>query len=55
MEPQKQAKYSKLLEPDEIKEVLMGEELEETDDRECGLQSLSSEDGDITKETEVIF
>ena len=31
MEPQKRAKYSKSLEPDEIEEVLMDEESEETD------------------------
>ena len=31
MKTQKQAKYSKPFEPDEIEEVLMDEELEETD------------------------
>jgi len=31
VEPQKRAKYSKSLEPDEIEEVLMDEESEETD------------------------
>jgi uncharacterized membrane protein YheB (UPF0754 family) len=57
MEPQKRRKYSKLLEPDEIEEVLMDEdsdeELEETDERM--LSSASSEDEDNTEETEVMF
>ena len=57
MEPQKRGKYSKLLEPEEIEEVLMDddsdEELEEIDER---LQSSSpSEDEDNTEETEVMF
>ena len=57
MEPQKRRKYSKLLEAEEIEEVLMDEdsdeELEGVDER---LQSSSSsEDEDNTKETEVMF
>jgi hypothetical protein len=61
MEPQKRAKYSKLLEPDEIKEVLMDEEsdeeLEGTDKvMEPRVQSSSSLEGeDDNKETEVTF
>ena len=57
MEPQKRGKYSKLLEPEEIEEVLMDEdsdeELEETDERTQS--SSSSEDEDNTEETEVVF
>ena len=57
MEPQKRGKYSKLLEPEEIEEVLMDEdsdeELEEIDERMQS--SSSSEDEDNTKETEVMF
>src|SRR5215469_12888690 len=57
MEPQKRGKYSKLLEPEEVEEILMDEEsdeeLEEIDD---GVQSSSSsEDEDNTEETEVMF
>ena len=37
MEPQKRAKYSKSLDPDEMEEVLMDEESdEELEDRQCG-------------------
>ena len=57
METQKRGKYSKLLEPDEVEEVLMDEdsdeELEGID--ECMQSSSSSEDEDSTKETEVMF
>ena len=57
MEPQKRGKYSKLLEPEEIEEILMvedsDEELEETDKRTQS--SSSSEDEDNTEETEVVF
>ena len=61
MEPQKRAKCSKSLEPDEIEKVLMDEEsdekLEETDKvMEPRVQSSSSlEDEDDTEETEVTF
>jgi hypothetical protein len=60
MEPQKRARYSKPLEPDEIEEVLMDEEsdeeLEETDElMESHVQSSSSEDKESTEETEVMF
>ena len=60
MEPQKRARYSKSLEPDEIEEVLMDEEsdeeLEETYElMESHVQSSSSEDEDSTEETEVTF
>jgi len=57
MDPQKRGKYSKLLEPEEIEEILMDEdsdeELEETDERTQS--SPSSEDEDNTEETEVVF
>ena len=56
MEPQKWGKYSKLLKPEEIEEVLMGEdsdELEWVDERVQS--SSSSEDEECTKETEVMF
>ena len=57
MEPQKQGKYSKLLKPEEIEEVLMDEdsdeELEWIDERMQS--SSSSEDEECTKETEVMF
>ena len=57
METQKRGKYSKLLEPEEIEEILMDEdsdeEVEEIDER---LQSSSSsEDEDNTEETEAMF
>ena len=61
MEPQKRAKYSKSLEPDEIEKVLMDEEsdeeLGETDEvMEPLVQSSSSlDDDDDTEETEVTF
>ena len=61
MEPQKRARYSKQLEPDEIEEVLMDEdsdeELEETDElTESSVQSSSSsEDEDNIDETDVTF
>jgi len=54
IEPQKQSKYSKLLEPEEIlMDEDSDEELEETD--ECMQSSSSSEDEDNTEETEVMF
>jgi len=57
MEPQKRGKYSNLLEPEEIDEILMNEdsdeELKETDKRTQS--SSSSEDEDNTEETEVVF
>ena len=53
MEPQKRGKYSKLLKPEEIEEVLMDEELEWIDERMQS--SSSSEDEECTKETEVMF
>ena len=59
MEPQKRAKHSKSLYPDEIVEVLMDEESdEELEDEvmEPRVQSSSSsEDEDDTEETEVAF
>ena len=59
MEPHKQAKYSKSLDPDEIEEVLMDEESdEELEDKvvePCVQSSPSSEDEDNAKETEVVF
>ena len=61
MEPHKQAKYSKSLDPDEIEEVLMDEESdEELEDRDEVLEprvqsSSSSEDEDDAEETEVAF
>jgi len=57
MEPHKQAKYSKSLDPDEIEEVLMDEELEDRDEVvEPHVQSSSSsEDEDDAEETEVAF
>ena len=57
MEPQKRGKYSNLLEPEAIEEILMNEdsdeELKETDKRTQS--SSSSEDEDNTEETEVVF
>jgi hypothetical protein len=57
MEPHKQDKYSKSLNPDEIEEVLLDEELEDRDEVvEPRLQSSSSsEDEDDAEETEVAF
>ena len=61
MEPYKRAKYPKLLDPDEIEEVLMDEESdEELEDRDEVLEprwksSSSSEDEDDAEETEVAF
>ena len=61
MEPHKQAKYSKSLDPDEIEEVLMDEESdEELEDRDevvepCVQSSSSSEDEDDAEETELRF
>ena len=59
MEPQKRAKLSKSLDPDEIEEVLMDEESdEELEDKvmERRVQSSSSsEDEDDEEETEVAF
>jgi hypothetical protein len=61
MEPQKRARYSKPLEPEEIEEVLMNEEsdeeLEETDElMESHVQSSSSsEEEDNAEETEITF
>ena len=61
MEPQKQAKYSKSLDPDEIEEVLMAEESdEELEDSDKVVEphvqsSSSSEDEDDAKETKVAF
>ena len=60
MEPHKQAKYSKSLDPGEIEEVLMDEESdEELEDRdevfEHRVQSSSSEDKDDAEETRVEF
>jgi hypothetical protein len=55
MEPQKRAKHSKSLDPDEIEEVLMDEELED-EVMEPRVQSSSpSEDEDDAEETEVAF
>jgi hypothetical protein len=60
MEPQKRAKYSKSLDPDEIGEVLTDEESdEELEDRdkvvEPHVQSSSSSEDDDIEETEVAF
>ena len=56
METHKGAKCSKSLDPDEIEEVLMDEELEDTDEVvEPRVQSSSSEDEDDAEETEVAF
>jgi len=61
MEPQKQAKYSKSLDPDEIEEVLMAEESdEELEDSDKVVEphvqsSSSSEDDDDAEEIEVTF
>ena len=60
MEPQKRAKYSKSLNPDEIEEVLTDEESdEELEDRdkvvEPHVQSSSSSEDDDVEETEVAF
>jgi len=59
MEPQRRAKYSKSLDPDEIEEVLMDEESdEELEDRdkvvEPRVQSSPSSEDDV-EETEVAF
>ena len=59
MEPQKRAKLSKSLDPDEIEEVLMNEESDEElkdEVMEPRVQSSSSsEDDDGAEETEVAF
>ena len=57
MEPHKRAKYSKSLDPDEIEEVWMDEELEDRDEVvESNVHSsTSSEDEDDAEETEVAF
>ena len=56
MEPQKRAKYSKSLDPDEIEEVLMDEELEDRDKVvEPHVQSSSSSEHNDVEETEVAF
>ena len=61
MEPHKQAKYSKSLDPDEIEEVLLDEDSdEELEDRDevvelCVQSSSSSENEDDAEETEVAF
>jgi len=55
MEPQKQAKHSKSLDPDEIEEVLMDEELEDEVMEPHVQSSSSSEDEDDAEETEVAF
>jgi len=54
MEPHKRAKYSKSLDPDEIEEVLMDEELEDRDKVvEPRVQSSSSSEDDDVEETKV--
>ena len=59
MEPQKRAKHSKSLDPDEIEEVLMNEESDEElkdEVMEPRVQSSSSsEDEDDAEETEIAF
>ena len=57
MEPHKRAKYSKLLDAEEIEEVLMDEEFEDRDEVvEPRVQSSSSsEDEDDAEESEVEF
>ena len=55
MEPQKRAKLSKSLDPDEIEEVLMDEELEDEVMEPRVQSSSSSEDEDDAEETEVAF
>jgi hypothetical protein len=60
MEPHKQPKYSKSLDPDEIEEVLMVEESdEELEDRdkvvEPRVQSSSSSEDDDVEETKLSF
>ena len=57
MEPHKQAKYSKSLDPDETEEVLMDEELEDRDEVvESNVHSSSSsKDEDDAMETKVAF
>jgi len=61
MEPHKQAKYSKSLDPDEIEEVLLDEDSdEELEDRDEVVEprvqsSSSSENEDDAEETEVAF
>jgi len=59
MEPQKRAKHSKSLNPDEIEEVLMDEESDEELEDEVTeprvQSSSSSEDEDDAEETEVAF
>ena len=55
MEPNKRAEYSKSLNPDEIEEILMDEELEDRDEvvKPRVQSSSSSEDDDVAEETEV--
>ena len=59
MEPQKRAKHSKSLDPDEIEEVLMDEESDEELENEVMEprveSSSSSEDEDDAEETDVAF
>jgi hypothetical protein len=55
MDPNKRAKYSKSLDPDEIEEVLMDEELENEVMESHVQYSSSSEDEDDAEETEVAF
>ena len=57
MEAHKRGKCSKSLDPDEIEEVLMDEELEDRDEvvEPCVQSSSSSEDEDDAEETEVAF
>jgi len=61
MEPHKQAKYSKSLNPDEIEEVLLDEDSDDgLEDRDKVVEphvqsSSSSEDEDDAEETEVAF
>ena len=59
MEPQKRAKHSKSLDPDEIEEILMDEESDEELEDEvmepCVRSSSSSEDEDDAEETKVAF
>jgi len=61
VEPHKQAKYSKSLDPDKIEDVLMDEESdEELEDRDEVVEphvqsSSSSEDEDDAEETEIAF
>ena len=55
MKPQKRAKHSKSLDPDEIEEVLMDEELEDEVMEPRVQSSSSSEDEDDAEESEVAF